>query len=322
MVLRLRALTYGVVLALAAPAAAQGPRGEVADAQAAYAQGDAAYKAGDFAVAAQSFARADELLPHPIALKWAIASALAANDPIVGMSLVERARGREAHPELDATRSEAEAKFAKRVARLTVSCLEPNGCRATIDGRPALTHAPTYLAPGQHVVRIQGKAGVQERELTCAAGSSYSVAEEAAPPGTRKDVTDSRAGLDETEELTARGAHPAWFVTTLIITSGLGAATIASAIDTKSKYDTYEAEGFTSRELFDDGRAAQVRTNLLLGVTAGGVVSSFVLSLTTRWSDSPTVPTNTVPIHRAPTNSVLNTRMPNTRMWTAQRDMR
>jgi hypothetical protein len=86
---------------------------------------------------------------------------------------------------------------------------------------------------------------------------------------------------------------PAWFWIGLGVTGVLGAVTIGSAVDTIGKHGDYvdAQERDASEEELDaaeeDGRTAQNRTNVVLGITAGAAVATAVTgAFLVDWSPS------------------------------------
>jgi nicotinamidase-related amidase len=62
------------------------------------------------------------------------------------------------------------------------------------------------------------------------------------------------------------------------VTAVAGGVTVWSGLDTEKRYDSF-AETRTDPGLRDAGRAAQTRTNVLLGVTATAAVATAALGL-------------------------------------------
>src|SRR5206468_1036343 len=71
------------------------------------------------------------------------------------------------------------------------------------------------------------------------------------------------------------GLSPVWFWFGVGGTALLGGALVASAIDVKAKHDEY-ADAPTA-DLQSDGKAAQVRTNVLVSATAGAAVITAIV---------------------------------------------
>ncbi|MCK6552774.1 hypothetical protein L6R52_43525, partial [Myxococcota bacterium] len=148
------------------------------EARAAYDRGAAAYERGDFGAAVVELARADELVPNDVALEAALRAAIAADDPVLGTILLDRAAARAATAPsssgLASIRDEARARFRGRTARLHVTC---RTCVATLDGLP--------IAVGTDVVVRAGK-----RRLTVARGDVRTTRELELTPDAREIVVE------------------------------------------------------------------------------------------------------------------------------------
>jgi hypothetical protein len=261
---------------------------------------DAALEAagrGDPEAAAQWFLRADELSPNPVALQSSLKAALEADKagraraPALGMTAVERAGAREVSAELGQLMEVARHAFAGRAGTLTARCGEAEvRCTVSIDGEPAEPGRPVWLTVGEHAVEILalGSQDPWKTRVQIRAEAPSEVAPPVAkpaptvkaPPVTRAAPPQRVGGMDtggDTDTDTEGGVSPAWFGVTLGVTAALGAGTIASAVDTRDRHDEFERTGLGAA----DGESAQVRTNVLVGVTAGGLVASVVLAVVT-----------------------------------------
>src|SRR4030095_12680554 len=175
----------------------------------AYDQGSSAFDAGDFATAAREFARADALAPHPTALRWALTASVRAGDPVLGMTLVDRAEGRTTDAALDKALKEARDAFATRVASLTVRCPAGLACEGRVDGTEVRTGERAYYLPGTHRIEVNAKGPVTDRWLDLEGGKSSEVIGNAPPPPppARKAVAPVEAEPS--------GGSPAWFAVAL-----------------------------------------------------------------------------------------------------------
>src|SRR5438105_8056926 len=129
-----RASAIALVLALAASAStARAATPEELRAREAYDRGTAAYDRGDYATAARELAAADALAPNPVALQAALDAALRADDPVVGMVLLERSTRFTPDGALAEMIRTARARFAHRTAFVHVACGSAP-CVCSIDG--------------------------------------------------------------------------------------------------------------------------------------------------------------------------------------------
>jgi hypothetical protein len=160
--------TLPLALALVAtvvPAVSRADAPASDDARAAYDRGAAAHARGDYRAAASEMARADALAPNLVALKAALDEALLADDPELGMQLVERARARaRGDATIAPSVNDAIARFAARTGRVRVDCTG-RPCRVSIDARPVDLAAPAIVLAGPHRVAIDVDGTVTTTDL-------------------------------------------------------------------------------------------------------------------------------------------------------------
>lgn len=155
-----------------------------------------------------------------------------------------------------------------------------------------------FIEPGAHTVVASWGSRVVTRQVTVAAGQTLPLefepplspivtappvpaaapVVEQAPPPAPVTVT-AQPGVDAPTR--AQGIHPALFVTSLVVTLGLGGALAWSALDTLSGRDAY-AQNPTQAGL-DDGRDRELRTNVLIGATAAMGLTTILVGGFTRW---------------------------------------
>jgi hypothetical protein len=308
-----RAVTLAALLLAtgASPVALGGAR---EDARAAYEHGLAAAKQGDLLEAANAFARADELVPSAVALTSALQAAIDADAPLLALELAERTEGRppEAGDKCDFRKAAARARerFAGRAGRLLVRCPPSAACTASVDGRPLALGRPKWLEPGAHqlVSSVDG-ASAEQRVAIAPDGSSELVLESRRPvaplasqPGPPGEPAPTPHGTGpslppqptgaaapptpapvgtEPEAPAAFGLSPAWFFVAAGVTVALGAGTVASALDTRSRHDDFVATGVGG----DAGRASQTRTDALFFTSLGLALGTTLLgALGIDWS--------------------------------------
>ena len=293
-----------------------------AAAAAAYQQGVRAFEAGDFGAAAEFFETADRTAPAAQAAIFAIRAHRGAGD------LVHTARAATIALRL-LSRYPTETRvtgYAYRVidevgamlGRLQVRC---QGCDLAVDMQ-ASEHE-LFVAPGRHTLAAAWGTRTAQRELDVPANQTTNVelspplttlnpAEPApvrppnpalvpasnvtvrptAPPVTTPDTAPRATGPDGYDPSDwppprRSGLSPGVFVTGVVITLGLGGALTWSALNTLEGRDAYVQN--PTQEGLDDGRARELRTNILIGATAGmGAITLLVGAAFTRWgSDRP-----------------------------------
>ncbi len=274
----------GVLLGVAAPARADDREA----AHQAYDRGTAAFDHQRWAEAAAEFARADALAQSPVALESALKAAVLADDPILALTLADRAEAREGKsPSIVAAAQRARVRFADRVGKLSIRCAVAR-CTVNVDADPFPVGQPRWVNVGEHAVEIGVDGRVARYTLTIAGGKTLDFQEPAiatpdppqAPPPPPVVVAPPPVLAPppaialppplRAEPPRAEGISPAWFWVGCGVTAAIGAGAIASGVDTLAKHDDF----ITGRT--DDptsGKAAQTRTNLLFGVTGAAALA-------------------------------------------------
>lgn len=303
-----------LVIALSAPALARAQPTPPAtpptqSAAAAYTAGSRAFAQGDYSTAAEYFETADRTVPSAQAAVQAIRAhrgARSIDHDARAATLAQRLLVRFATD----TRVTGYAyhvidELSPTLGRLTVHC---GGCDLAVDDRTS--EPDVFLSPGRHRVRAAWGTRVATRVVDLTAGGTERVTLEAPlteiplppavdiTPPAQNTVTQS----PETERLDTErppvlqppptapqstapppsGLSPAVFITGSVVTAGLGAALIWSALDTLDGRDAYVQNPTVAG--LDDGRSRELRTNVLIGATAGvGLATIVVGAFFTRW---------------------------------------
>jgi len=275
MPLLLRARAAALLVTLASPvafaSAAHAATPEELRAREAYDRGTAAYDRGDFATAARELAAADALAPSPIALQAGLDAALRADDPVIGMELLDRTARLTPSGELASLVQTARARFAHRTGRVRVAC-GAAPCVCTVDG--ANVESRAYVRIGAHAITIQSGGRTEQRVIDVHDGETIDLAPSPAPV----PALPPRSGLS-----------PAWFFVGVGATAVLAGATTWSGIDTSKQHSDFEKLNCAQSRIAcvnaaSDGNAAQTRTNVLLGATAVvGLATAAVGVFLVRW---------------------------------------
>jgi hypothetical protein len=288
--------------ALLAPALASAADPAKERAREAYDRGAFAYQRGDFAKAAAEYARADTLAPNAVSLQSALDAAVAADDPVLGETLLARLENRpnDEHT-FAALAATARDRFAHRTARVRFRCPAGTSCIASIDGAGVDVSADAFVLPGSHQINTQMGVRIDERLYQIKPDEVLTVGPSEAAPSTSPATTAPLAmtsgapshGGPEEEGSSRGGLAPLWFFAGAGVTGALGVATGISAADTLSKHNQYEAQGCRTsndascQSLRSDGSSSQVRTNVLVGVTGTATVATSLLGLVfVRWRAS------------------------------------
>jgi hypothetical protein len=248
----------------------------------AYARGAAAYAVGDYTRAARELAFADALVPDDVTLKAALDAVTLADDPVLGVELIERSTrvtGRALPPPIAHSVAVAEARFAHRTGRIVVRC---DGCLALVDGSSVVVGVPRVVLVGVHQVALQAGASPEDRLVTVGADETREVA-----PGAEPSVPSSIAAEAKTplHEEAQAGVSPAWFVAAAAVTVGLGVGTILSGVSTANDHDRFVSAGCQSTggtsctQLASTGESAQTSTRWLGVGTAVAVAGTAALGI-------------------------------------------
>jgi hypothetical protein len=138
-----------------------------------------------------------------------------------------------------------------------------------------------YVNPGAHALEISfDRERKVRRDLTIRPGTESKIsiqapaAAAAAPGATPSSRSRERRGT--------RGMSPIIAATGVAVTLGLAGATVWSGLDTRRAHDAYTAD--PNEDRWQAGRTKQLRTNILLGATAGAGVATAVIGVFfTRW---------------------------------------
>ena len=254
------------------------PEGDRARAREAFDRGAAAHRRGDHAAAARELSRADAIVPNAVTLETALGSALAADDAVLGMELCARSERGPASPSLAALVVRARSRFAPRVGRARITCPGATTCAASIDGAAVETGRPVFLRVGRQIVVVQRDDRSEPRSI------------EITPGGMIEIVVPSVSGASVPGVIAAEapeGISKGWFIAALSAAAVAGGVTIGLGVDAANKHDRFVSAGCPGpvhgdcAALVDAGRAAEVRTNIMLGVTGAIGVAAAVVGVVT-----------------------------------------
>lgn len=265
----------------------------------AYDRGAAAFDAKDYVRAAEEFSRADMLAPNPLALQLALDSAMRSGRAAMVMELATRAEARLASGAnlgdranaLNGLVARAHAEYEARTGTLTVLCPPPRVCTARLDDRAFAVNTRGWAAVGRHVLRVKIDGREEHRDVVIPSREQIEVRPEVPPSGPVARTEKPPSGsLDGGKANAAdpklqggnppppkQGLSPAWFWVGATTTAVLGGLAIASGVDTYAKHNEFELNRTPDRA--SDGREAQTRTNVLLGLTAIGAVATATLAV-------------------------------------------
>ncbi|MFO0615808.1 MAG: hypothetical protein U0414_24655 [Polyangiaceae bacterium] len=252
------ALALSVGLATAARAADGADTKEKA--HEAYERGTKASEAGRYHEAAVAYAEADELAPNKVALESALEVCVLADDPVLGAELLTRAKR---DPTISAdTLEKAHTKFDGRAGRLVLRC--EGACAAKLDGAP-VTRRDLWVELGAHHVSIAEGPFTLDQDVDVKPGVTLELEVDRArakpePEGDRAVPADG---------VSTRVITPAFAYVGMGLTAGLLAGTIGSGVDARAKHDAFLGAASPEKPAAaEEGREAQIRTNVLVAVTS------------------------------------------------------
>jgi hypothetical protein len=312
------ALAVLVVALFPALARAEAPpdADAVRKAASAFDAGSQAYRAESYSRAAAHFEAADEAVPSARALRMAIRSREKAEQLARAATLAARAASRYRND--DKTRKLAKStidRHADALHRLkvtcSVACVVALGT-TTVAGR-ARKRWTVFVAPGEVSVSasfVEGDATADAQRIDARAGGNNSLSffpaagvgtDSATPPPApiepqpdegpdaasppEEDPDEGEANDDGSSWIESPGVS----IALLIATAGLGGVTIWSGVDALSNPGTETVEEAckgqgTDCPEYQQGLDNQLRTNVLIGATAGvGALTVIFMAFVTDW---------------------------------------
>ena len=295
-----------VFAAIPAYGGAQDARQRQAAAEA-YDRGTAAYLEGSYEEAGQWFETAHRMAPAAPALMQAIRAhehnQNIARAATLALELQRAYSGDKAAVEYAAG---ALSKYASTLLRVEVEC--DQDCKLDLDGK-LLEYLTFFATPGVlHQLTATFESGSKKASIQGNAGQTRSITFQAPPP----PATPTKIPLDtiETNPLREDDSRaplsPLYTWIGLGVTGALGIATVISGVDANAGVPDYEKAAATlrdcqsakpaagcaeqesaARSLLKEGESRELRTNVLIGVTAFAAVGTGVIALfLTDWSGS------------------------------------
>lgn len=245
----------------------------------AYDRGSAFYLNGDYARAAQWFETAYRLAPAAPALIQALRAQMQTGHAIRSANLALRLRG--LHADDDDARVLADQVIAENGADFVLLELSCDDCQLEIEGR-VWSYRAAYLTPNtDHDVIVRQGEHRERHRIRGRAGQSI----ELGPP--RADAPDpDRVEPPPPSTRPGSGGLSPWFF-------GVGAGLTAlstvlliwSGVDTLDGVDAFNA--MPTPEAFEEGQAKELRTNVLIGITAGLAVVTLLFGVLADWDGEP-----------------------------------
>lgn len=274
--------------------------------------GVASFKAKQFEEAAQHFEAADDAVPGTKSLRLAIRARSEAGHGSRAATLAAQALDRYASDaETTKLAKETIEKYDAILHKVSVSCASP--CVLAVGSRtvhgPSTTRWIVYLDPGKASLNASffGNTSAKARSVEAVPGGASELRFE--PPEPPKvvptatatatatttssseippDTTGSATGEVPDPPKPAKGIHPAFFITGLVLTAGAGGVLAWSGVDTLQNpgadkvRQACAGKGPDCAE-YKLGLESQLRTNILIGATAGAGAITVLLAIFTRW---------------------------------------
>lgn len=262
-----------------------------------YDKGRRAFLAKSYEQAAVHFENAFRDAPRVEALRSAIRARRAAKQLDRAATLAALALERYADDAATAQLAK-EVVDAARPAHLDVKIACSAPCSLVVDGRVAPSGVSIqhelYLTPGAHELSAGFRAGNVTRSVEGRAGESRTVELVEPPPPPEKPEEPvkpppQKPAVPPPPPPSEKPLPPWVFFVGAGLTVGAGAATAISGLDAQNNpgVDAVRRECAGKDEtcpLYQEGKAAELRTNVLLGVTAGlGVATGVIGLFFTRW---------------------------------------
>jgi hypothetical protein len=300
-----------------AQTASEASPAQVRAAAEAFDRGREAYKSGDPVVAAEAFELADSKAASPVALEYAIRSRDKAGQLDRAATLAALAKARySGEAMLEKLADEVLSRARTELYEVEVTCSEP--CDLVVDGK--LVHGRAdfervvFLADGDHILRagfaqtrsasktVQAASG-QQGEVRFDAPVEEAIAD---TPETDEPLVEAPVTKTPPAEVDSAGPReessgwsPAVFWAGAGLTAVLGGVTLWSGLDTVKNpgedkvRDSCRNDEPDCRDLYEDGKNRQDRTNLLLGITGGvGLATIIIGAAATDWGDESEQPEN------------------------------
>ncbi len=258
----------------------------------AFEAGQHAQLSGRYREAAEKYELADSIIPSAEALKSAVRCYVNSGSLTKAATLANTLNLRCDSEDCRALARSVLDRAQTQLVRLTGSCNRP--CILAVNGAPVTTNAAAehqlYLKPGtyeiegifegEHVVKEvrSGRAGeAVSVSLSHTYPDAISLAP-AAPPTPRPDAAFTVAE-PQAPPSTETGLHPVIPIVGFGIAAALGGTAAWSYADTQAAHDDYVAQ--PTPDAWDDGRARQNRTNILLWTSIATAAVSAVSLLFT-----------------------------------------
>ncbi|GEM_PF-1236125 len=286
-------LSFSLVIASSSIA-----RADVTAAARAYSKGQVAQLEGDYTTAAENFELANSLLPSSGALRSAArmrleAGSIASAATHAGALLATYPEDRTSLELAESILAETRSKITRYEVRCAPACTLGSNGRAL--RTEAAEHHLFYLLPGDRSIEAWFSDETRVVRLVVGEAGGTLIFEVSAPEVPKEEVkSESKSVPDDfskvensidiagSTEARRKRLHPGVFYTGLALTVATGSVAVMFALETNKKKKAFDAE--PTRPHFKVGAKMQLRTNIMLGVTAGlGLATLIIAVVGTDW---------------------------------------
>jgi hypothetical protein len=274
---------------------------EVKAAESDFNKGREAYKAGNYDEAAEYFESADGHAPNERVIELAINARDKAGHLDRAATSAEWAL--ELYPNAARIKKVAVPIIERAKAELFTAIITCDDACNLLDGTrivhgEAATRRVVFLTPGEHEIRASWSEGrVISQQISGKVGDTTNL-EFKAPPVPKKaeaavaPTVVMAPGPDRGADEKPHGMTPIVFFSGVGLTAVLGGVTIWSGIDTTKNPGTdavrtacSSAGQVNCQSLYDDGKSAELRTNILIAATSVvGAATAVIGGFFTNWS--------------------------------------
>jgi hypothetical protein len=255
-------------------------------------KGRRAFQANDFETAAVHFENAYRDAPRAEALRPAIKARLAAKQPSKAATLSAFALARYDDPQTSELAKKTLAETAPALHAVSVAC-NPE-CALAIDGRLVSIvegrKAKVYTEPGPHELLVTWPQDRAQRvKVQARAGGATELSLEAPPVPKAAESVPTGVG-SSAPDAPRKPLPPIVFYIGAAATVAAAGVTVWSGLDAKNNpgVEAVRRDCVGQGEscaTYQQGKSAELRTNVLLGVTGGLAIGSAVIGLLfTQWS--------------------------------------
>lgn len=283
---RVTVIAFSAACALLLGARSSAAQNNIAAAAKAFSLGQQAELAGDFRAASEHYELADRMVPSPEALRSAARARMRAGDEAMAATHAEELDRRYSDEKSHQIASEILSGLSQKLGRVSLTCAR--ACGVVVDGGAIGVDESTdhifYVEAGRHTIGASfGAGGTAQQMVEAPAGKTVRLS--------LSGPEDGDAPSGATAQVSARVSAPkraglpiGWFIASAGVTALLAGATVWSGLDVLKHKSEYEDD--PSKAKLDDGRTRELRTNILMGVTAAAAVTTGFIAWKTRWRTS------------------------------------